>query len=296
MQSLALNRSVIPTFVAACPGRGGVASTSYHFPTPTPANRLRSHGTDRCSHASSLSSRASQSQMFGQPIQELRLGETTRCIRDTNITCMAHPRRVEKVAQQIRRELGVMLLNDKVLKEAVLPEAALGADMFLSSVATISDIELSKDLQVVKVYVSVYGDERVQDKALEGLKARAGYVRAGLGRRMSLRMTPEVRFFKDDSLERGGRVLEILEKIREDRERKERGEPIDYDDGDNWEDPEGEAVEVAPKSRAKKAVAQKVLGREPRGSQFVKPRAGEEDEDSEGGEDFGEDENIIFVK
>jgi ribosome-binding factor A len=52
----------------------------------------------------------------------------------------------------------------------------------------------------------VYGDEREQDIALEGLKAKAKYVRMGLGKRMSLRMTPEVRFIKDESLERGSRV------------------------------------------------------------------------------------------
>lgn len=61
-------------------------------------------------------------------------------------------------------------------------------------------------MQVVKVFISVYGDEREQEVALEGLKAKAKYVRMGLGKRMSLRMTPEVRFVKDESLERGSRV------------------------------------------------------------------------------------------
>jgi hypothetical protein len=62
---------------------------------------------------------------------------------------MAHPRRVKMVQQQIQRELADMLLHDKVLQAAVLPEAALGADMYLSSMATISDVEISKDLQVL---------------------------------------------------------------------------------------------------------------------------------------------------
>ena len=61
-------------------------------------------------------------------------------------------------------------------------------------------------LQVAKVFISVYGDEKEQEIALEGLKSKAKYVRMGLGKRMSLRMTPEVRFVKDDSLERGSRV------------------------------------------------------------------------------------------
>ena len=61
-------------------------------------------------------------------------------------------------------------------------------------------------VQVAKVYVSVYGDERGQTIAMEGLKSREGYVRAGLGKRMRLRVTPVVRFIKDESYERGSKV------------------------------------------------------------------------------------------
>lgn len=52
------------------------------------------------------------------------------------------------VAKQIRRELSDMLITDKVLQYAILPEAALGADRYLSSLTTISDVEVSADLQV----------------------------------------------------------------------------------------------------------------------------------------------------
>lgn len=126
------------------------------------------------------------------------------------------------VAQQIRRELADMLLKDKVLQQAILPETALGADKYLSSLTTISDVEVSGDLQVVKVYVSVYGDDRGREIAIEGLKSKNKYVRSELGKRMKLRMTPEVRFIEDDSLERGSRVIAILEKLKQERERKEK--------------------------------------------------------------------------
>ncbi|KAL6346589.1 hypothetical protein AAG906_000207 [Vitis piasezkii] len=106
---------------------------------------------------------------------------------------MANQRRVKMVAKQIRRELSDMLLTDKVLQFAVLPEAALGADRYLSSLTTISDVEVSADLQVVKVYVSVFGDEKGKEVAIAGLKSKAKYVRSELGRRMKLRLTPEIR-------------------------------------------------------------------------------------------------------
>lgn len=61
---------------------------------------------------------------------------------------MAKERRVKMVSQQIKREISEMLLYDKVVQAAVLPETALGADMYLTAVATVSDVEMSKDLSV----------------------------------------------------------------------------------------------------------------------------------------------------
>lgn len=56
------------------------------------------------------------------------------------------------------------------------------------------------------MYVSVFGDERGKEVALAGLKSKAKYVRSELGKRMKLRLTPEVRFLEDESIERGSRV------------------------------------------------------------------------------------------
>lgn len=58
----------------------------------------------------------------------------------------------------------------------------------------------------MKVYVSVFGDDRGKDVAIAGLKSKAKYVRSELGKRMKLRLTPEVRFIEDESMERGSRV------------------------------------------------------------------------------------------
>jgi len=59
---------------------------------------------------------------------------------------------------------------------------------------------------VVKVFVSVFGDERGREVAIAGLKSKAKYVRSELGKRMKLRLTPEIRFIEDDSFEKGSRV------------------------------------------------------------------------------------------
>ncbi|KAK2665466.1 hypothetical protein Ddye_004040 [Dipteronia dyeriana] len=168
------------------------------------------------------------------------------------IKCMANPRRVKMVAKQIMRELSDMLLSDKVLQFAVLPEAALGADRYLSSLTTISDVEVSADLQVVKVYVSVFGDDRGKEVAIAGLKSKAKYVRSELGRRMKLRLTPEIRFIEDESLERGSRVIAILDKLKAEKEtgKEQDGEQFESpdlpQDETDWEgdDPDDDIIYV----------------------------------------------------
>ena len=69
----------------------------------------------------------------------------------------------------------------------------------------------------MKVYVSVFGDDRGKDVAIAGLKSKAKYVRSELGKRMKLRLTPEVRFIEDESMERGSRVRLQLISFTTDR-------------------------------------------------------------------------------
>ncbi|KAK9129565.1 hypothetical protein Sjap_010052 [Stephania japonica] len=166
-------------------------------------------------HCPSLTLRTTPSSATTIPITN-----HTHVFRST-IKCMANPRRVKMVAKQIQRELSDMLLTDTVLQHAILPEAALGADRYLSSLTTISDVEVSADLQVVKVYVSVFGDERGREVAIAGLKSKAKYVRNVLGKRMKLRLTPEIRFIEDESLERGSRVIAILDRLKNEKEKGE---------------------------------------------------------------------------
>ncbi|KAH0940704.1 hypothetical protein HID58_000341, partial [Brassica napus] len=172
---------------------------------------------------------------------------TNLSVRRRSVKCMANPRRVKMVAKQIMRELSDMLLTDTVLQHAVLPEAALGADRYLSSLTTISDVEVSNDLQIVKVYVSVFGDDRGKDVAIAGLKSKAKYVRSELGKRMKLRLTPEVRFIEDESMERGSRVLAILDKIKAEKGSEGGAETSDSpEDDQDWgvDDPDEDIIYV----------------------------------------------------
>ncbi|KAM1086289.1 hypothetical protein ACFX2I_011876 [Malus domestica] len=70
---------------------------------------------------------------------------------------MVNPRRVAMVAKQIKRELFDMLLTDEVLQYAILPEVSLDANRYLSSLTTISDVEVSTDLQETFLMNQLWG-------------------------------------------------------------------------------------------------------------------------------------------
>uniref|UniRef100_A0A1J3G010 Putative ribosome-binding factor A, chloroplastic n=1 Tax=Noccaea caerulescens TaxID=107243 RepID=A0A1J3G010_NOCCA len=203
-------------------------------------------------HHPPISTVPSKTQAFHFPQSMAPANLRTNLSVRRSVKCMANQRRVKMVAKQIMRELSDMLLTDTVLQHAVLPEASLGADRYLSSLTTISDVEVSNDLQVVKVYVSVFGDDRGKDVAIAGLKSKSKYVRSELGKRMKLRLTPEVRFIEDESIERGSRVIAILDKIKAEKGSgdgaNEQGpEPSESpQDDQDWDvdDPEEEIIYV----------------------------------------------------
>ena len=107
--------------------------------------------------------------------------------------------RINKINEEIRRELSAIIRD---LKDSRIP-------MMTSVVA----VRVTNDLSYAKVYVSVMGDEEVQKKALAGLKSAAGFVRREVGRRLTLRHTPEVLFELDHSIEHGAHINQMLNDI-----------------------------------------------------------------------------------
>ncbi|HHP51409.1 MAG TPA: 30S ribosome-binding factor RbfA [Moorella mulderi] len=110
--------------------------------------------------------------------------------------------RVGRVAEQIKKEVAAILRNE--LKDPRL-EAGL---------ISITDVELSKDLRHAKIYVSIYGTEEQKNEAMEGLERATGFVRREIGKRLSLRYTPEIAFKLDPSIERGDRIHRLLVQVK----------------------------------------------------------------------------------
>lgn len=121
---------------------------------------------------------------------------------------MPTSRRISRVASLIQQEVSSMLLND-------IKDDRVGAGM-----VSVTDVDVSGDLQHAKIYVSIYGTEEAKQETMAGLKSATGYVRRELGQRIRLRRTPEVVFIEDRALERGDRMLALLNQLSEERQSK----------------------------------------------------------------------------
>lgn len=119
---------------------------------------------------------------------------------------MATDRRVSRVAELIKREVSQMLLNG-------IKDDRVGTGM-----VSVTDVNVSGDLQHAKIYVSIYGTEAAKAETMAGLKSATGYVRSELGARIRLRRTPEVVFLEDRSIERGTKVLSLLNQLEQKRQ------------------------------------------------------------------------------
>ena len=123
---------------------------------------------------------------------------------------MAQGRRVDRVAALIRKETSELLIND------------IRDERVHQGMVSITNVEVSGDLQHCKIFVSVFGEQNDRQQVLEGLQAASGYLRGELGRRLQMRRAPEVVFQLDRGLEKGTSVLGLLNRLED--ERQQRGE------------------------------------------------------------------------
>jgi len=114
--------------------------------------------------------------------------------------------RPERVAHLMIREIADILRNKL-------------RDPRLSEWVSVTDVEVTHDLSMARVYVSILPAGAERDRALQALAGAAGFVRRELAPRLGLREVPELKFLLDDSIERGARVDELLKRI-------ERGESV----------------------------------------------------------------------
>ena len=116
---------------------------------------------------------------------------------------MSH--RIERVNELIQREVATALFR-------IVPSAE-----FDPATVTITRVQTSPDLHVARVHVSVLGDEFTAQRSMSALFRHRREIQAHVGKAVVMKFTPRIEFVQDTSIEKGNRVLEILDRIEHPR-------------------------------------------------------------------------------
>jgi ribosome-binding factor A len=112
-------------------------------------------------------------------------------------------RRQKQIAELLHQEISQLLQ-----REMRDPRLAL---------VTVTGVEVSADYRLAYVYVSVLGDKKESQAALQGLAKAAKFLRRRLSNSLSfLRFIPELQFRLDTSLEYGLHIDHLLDQVKED--------------------------------------------------------------------------------
>lgn len=109
--------------------------------------------------------------------------------------------RANRVAEQMKKELG-----DIISRKIKDPRVGF---------VTITDVEVTGDLQQAKIFISILGEEKQKQESLVGLAKAKGFIRSEIGSRIRLRKVPELFFEIDETIEKGNRIEDLLRDLHD---------------------------------------------------------------------------------
>ncbi len=116
-------------------------------------------------------------------------------------------RRMERVDQLIRDELSQLIPVQMT-------------EWGLDAMVSVTEVKTAPDLSLARVFISVLGTPEEKSAVLTKLGGAAGYFRRILASRLFIRKVPEISFRSDESIERGSRLLELLDQVAAEEEKE----------------------------------------------------------------------------
>ena len=107
--------------------------------------------------------------------------------------------RLERVRELLKREIGELIRRE-------LPVGQVG-------LINVNDVNVAANLHTATVFIGVLGGDAQKQRAMEALELRRKRIQGLLGKAVVLKYTPHLRFILDDSIERGNRVLQLLDEL-----------------------------------------------------------------------------------
>ena len=106
--------------------------------------------------------------------------------------------RLARVCEVLKRELGILATRDLD---------------FHGDLVTISSVDITPDLKQAHVFISALGSAGANRRALEAFEKHRTHFQTELSRRVQIKHTPHLHFHLDESIERGTRVIGILDEL-----------------------------------------------------------------------------------
>lgn len=107
--------------------------------------------------------------------------------------------RATRVADQIRMEVAE-ILSQKIKDPRV-------------KFVTVTDVKMTADLKIARIYVTALDQDHYEQQTAPGLKSAVGFIRKEVGRRLNLRYTPEIVFYRDTSAEYAHRMEKVFDSL-----------------------------------------------------------------------------------
>lgn len=117
-------------------------------------------------------------------------------------------KRVNRISEEIKKIISELLYNG--LK-----------DPRISSMTSITKVEVTRDLRYAKIYASVFGSKEEKENSIEGLNSAKGFIRKEIGTKIDIRYIPEPIFILDESIEEGIRMSKLIEDVNKNISNKD---------------------------------------------------------------------------
>ena len=114
--------------------------------------------------------------------------------------------RIERVNNLIRQEISELLRRQV-------------KDPRLGTFITVTEVSTSPDMKYAKIFISRIGGEEEKQETLNVLTAASGFFRNELAKHLRLRRVPELSFQRDDSIEQGAHLLQLIDEVSKDKDR-----------------------------------------------------------------------------
>ena len=107
--------------------------------------------------------------------------------------------RLLRVREMLKREIG-----ESIRRELPVDQAGL---------VTVNDVDVTGDLKNATVFISVFGTTEQKKHGLELLQKNRALIQSHVSKNVIMKYTPVLKFVTDDSVDRGNRVLAIIDQL-----------------------------------------------------------------------------------